>query len=89
MELFYAARNKQELSRLNKFVKHFEIIDLTPVISKHVTFLVKTFSKSDSLDIPDALIAATCVVNNIPLFTYNLKDFRYLPDLSIYPTSRI
>ncbi len=84
MELFYGARNKQEILTLDKFIKHFEIIDLTPTISKHATFLVKTFSKSHTLDIPDALIAATCIVNNISLFTYNLKDFQYLPNLSIY-----
>ncbi len=45
--------------------------------------LIKKYAKSHSLDIPDALIAATAIVNNFKLFTYNLKDFKYIEDLHI------
>ena len=25
----------------------------------------------------------TCLINNIALYTYNIKDFRYIPNLKI------
>ena len=36
------------------------------------------------LDMPDSLIAATAIELNLPLFTYNIKDFRYIPGLQLY-----
>ena len=39
---------------------------------------------SHGLQIPDAIIAATSIVYQIPLYTYNLKDFNFIPELALY-----
>ncbi len=83
MELFYGALNKAELKKLEKFVALFEIIDINETISKQSTALIKTYAKSHNLDIPDSLIGSTALVLEAPLFTYNLKDFRFISGLHL------
>jgi predicted nucleic acid-binding protein len=39
------------------------------------------------LRLPDAIIAATAIYHNTELFTLNLKDFRYIPEIKLYPFS--
>lgn len=84
MELFYGARNKQELEKLNKFSELFEIIPVDKNISKKATKLVYQYAKSHSLNIPDALIASTSLESKIKLFTYNLKDFKYIDNIELF-----
>lgn len=36
------------------------------------------------MNIPDALIAATALRHALPLFTLNVKDFRFIPGLQLY-----
>jgi predicted nucleic acid-binding protein len=45
--------------------------------------LIKTYSKSHNLNLPDALIAATAIIKQMPLITLNLKDFKYIDELEI------
>lgn len=83
MELYYGAINKAELNKLEKFVSLFTIAHINENISSHATKLIKTYAKSHSLDIPDSLIASTSLVNQYKLFTYNLKDFKYLKNIEL------
>ena len=83
MELFYGALNKAELKKLERFVALFEVVDVSEAISKQSTMLITTYTKSHNLDIPDGLIASTALVLNAPLFTYNLKDFRFIDGLEL------
>jgi len=83
MELIYGALNKKELKKIEKFLLNFLTVNVDEKISNKAYNLVKTYAKSHSLDIPDALIAATAIVNNYKLFTYNLKDFKYINGLEI------
>jgi predicted nucleic acid-binding protein len=83
MELFYGAFNKQEVKKLEKFITLFTIIYPDEIISKTAMELIKKYAKSHFLDIPDSIIAATALVNNSKLFTYNLKDFRYIDNLEL------
>ncbi len=36
------------------------------------------------MTIEDALIAATALYHDIELFTLNLKDFMYIPEIKLY-----
>ncbi|MDY0135974.1 MAG: type II toxin-antitoxin system VapC family toxin [Thiomicrospira sp.] len=83
MELLYGALNKKELEKLQLFIGKFKIIHLDQAMSEHGLALIADYAKSHALDIPDALIAATCIVHKLPLFTYNLKDFRFIPGLVV------
>jgi hypothetical protein len=46
--------------------------------------LLENFKLSHDLQIPDALIGATAITNDLPLFTYNVKDFSFMPGLTLY-----
>ena len=83
MELFYGALNKQETLKLKKFLELFEVIDIDKNISTLADDLVYTYAKSHNLNIPDALIAATSIISQIPLFTYNTKDFKYIDNINL------
>ena len=45
--------------------------------------VIEYFSLSHNAKIQDSIIASTCLINNLPLATYNLRDFRYIPNLEL------
>jgi predicted nucleic acid-binding protein len=53
-----------------------EILDLA-------TEYVRTYRLSHGLALPDAIIGATAIYYRIPLYTYNTKDFKFLPDIQL------
>jgi len=83
MELIYGARNKQEVQRLQQFIQLFDQINLNESISNKALQLITDYAKSHMLDIPDALIAASAIEYHASLFTYNRKDFRFIPQLTL------
>ena len=83
MELIVGAFNKREVNAIKKAFADFQIIELSAAISRKASYLIETYSKSHGLLIPDALIAATALEYNIPLYTANLSDFRFIPDLTL------
>jgi len=83
MELIYGARNKQEVQKLQQFIQLFDQIHLNESISNKALQLITDYAKSHMLDIPDALIAASATEYHASLFTYNRKDFRFIPQLTL------
>ncbi len=83
MELYYGAINKAEIIKLEKFVSLFQTLQLTQEISIKSIQLIKAFAKSHNLNIPDSLIAATAIEYRCKLFTYNLKDFKFIDKLEL------
>ncbi|MCR5475269.1 MAG: type II toxin-antitoxin system VapC family toxin [Lachnospiraceae bacterium] len=81
MELMVGAFNKREINTIKKAFADFEIVELSAAVSIKASKLIETYSKSHGLLIPDALIAATALEYNIPLYTANVSDFRFIPDL--------
>ena len=84
-ELFYGARDKRELRNLREHISLLNQIPIDEHISNVYLSLLEKYSLSHRLSIPDALIAATALYHSIPLYTLNVKDFRYISGLSIYP----
>ncbi|MDB9313348.1 type II toxin-antitoxin system VapC family toxin [Spirulina sp. CS-785/01] len=87
MELIVGCRNKAELQHLNQFLNQFYRLNLNEVISKTAIQLIQTYNLSHNLLIPDALIAATVISENIALLSKNQKDYRFIPNLNLlnYP----
>jgi len=83
MELYYGTLNKTEQKLLGQFCSKFKVVQLTPEVSKQAIKLIKQYAKSHTLDIPDSLIAASCLVNRIKLYTLNIKDFRFIDGLEL------
>jgi predicted nucleic acid-binding protein len=83
-ELLYGALNKKELSHIKSDLEHLQIIHLTQEIGETFTQLMLEYTLSHRLSLPDGLIAATAVTENISLYTHNLKDFKYLKKINLY-----
>ncbi len=83
-ELLFGALNKKELSRIKSDIEHLQIIHLTPEIGKCFTKLMFEYSLSHRLSLPDGLIAATALIEDISLYTHNIKDFKYIKDIMLY-----
>ena len=84
MELYQGMSNKRELQEMQKKIRYFDIIEIDTEVSKLATQLLGQFNLSHGLKIPDALIAASAIVYQIELFTYNIKDFQFIPDIRLY-----
>ncbi|MCF6319548.1 MAG: type II toxin-antitoxin system VapC family toxin [Proteobacteria bacterium] len=83
MELYYGSFDKAEQKMLEQFCSKFKVIQLTPEISKQSINLIKKYAKSHSLDIPGSLIAASCLVGRLKLYTLNIKDFKFIDGLGL------
>jgi predicted nucleic acid-binding protein len=84
MELMQGAENKQELFLLKKKLKNYNIIHFDQKASEISLELIEKYKLSYNLLIPDAIIAATALAYNLVLFTYNIKDFNFIPGLKIF-----
>jgi len=83
-ELFYGTCDKRELRSLREHIPLLSQIPIGEHISNLFLSLLEKYSLSHRLSIPDGLIAATALHHSIPLYTLNVKDFRYISGLSIY-----
>lgn len=84
MELYQGMANKQELAQMKKKIKYFDIVQIDATSSKLAISLIEKYRLSHGLAIPDALIATSAISLQMELFTYNLKDFSFIPDLKLY-----
>jgi predicted nucleic acid-binding protein len=83
-ELFFGARNKLELQMLRKSLNAFTSLPIQPDISALAVALIMQYCLSHKLDFHDALIAATAIIHNIELYTLNVKDFAFIPQLRLF-----
>jgi predicted nucleic acid-binding protein len=84
MELIAGAANKAELKLLNKNIHRFNILLINPQITSIALNLVEAYRLSHKIDIPDAIIAASALYSNLTLFTYNLRDYRFIDNLRLF-----
>lgn len=84
MEIIFGAFNKKEIIKIRKSLSNCSIIHINEDISNISLNLIENYSKSNGLCIPDAMIAATSMFTKYELFSYNLKDFKYIKDLKLY-----
>ena len=81
MELYQGMSNKTELLQIKRKLKYFDVVEIDNETSKLATRLIENFRLSHNLQIPDALIGATAVIHQIALYTYNTKDFNFIPGI--------
>ena len=84
-ELFYGARDKQELAKIERHVALCHCYGLNEVVSALFIELMRRYSLSHKVSIPDMLIAATAISHDLELYTLNTKDFIFIPELNLYP----
>jgi len=69
-----------------KVLSAFNLFLMTEEITEIAIKLIERYSKSHGLKIPDALIASTAIYYDIKLWTYNVKDFRFIKELKLMNT---
>lgn len=71
--------NQNKKEKLLHFLHRWEKIP----VSNQVALLAGDICRDHDLEIPDAIIAATAILNKASLVTKNVKDFKIVPDLKI------
>ncbi len=84
MELLRGMRNREELDRMVKRIKMFNILHFNENVSRRSVELIKLFKLSHDQKMPDGIIAALAIEYDLPVFTYNVKDFRFIPGLQLH-----
>jgi predicted nucleic acid-binding protein len=83
MELVAGCRDAVELRQVQQFLQRLTVLQLGAVASQSAYSLMTILFLSDGLLIPDALIAATALEHDLPLYTRNVRHFRSVPGLTI------
>lgn len=85
MELVQGVRNKRELRVLRQALSHWDacIIQIDAGISARACFLVEQHRLSCSLQLADALIAATALEHGVEILTGNDKHYRAMEGLAV------
>lgn len=83
MEIYQGVLNKEDLDRTRKKLKGFTTLTIDQAIIDLALQIQQQYVLSHHLGIPDTLIAATALIYDLELITYNLKDFRFIPTLKV------
>ena len=84
LELIAGATTKSDLLTIIKKLKRFSVILFFPTITSLSFELLETYKLSHGLALPDCLIAATVLKTDLEFFTYNTKDFKFIPKLRLH-----
>lgn len=85
MELVQGVRDKAELRTLHRALSFWnaKILHISEAISARASFLVEQHALSDSMQLADALIAATALEHGLMLVTGNDKHYRIVDGLAL------
>ncbi|MBN2011807.1 type II toxin-antitoxin system VapC family toxin [candidate division KSB1 bacterium] len=85
IELVQGMRNKHELNELRNALRiwNTKILYINEEISSKAMFYVERHYLSHSLELADALIGATAIVNGVPLLTGNDKHYKMINEIDI------
>ena len=85
IELVQGMRNKHEFTELRKAIRDWnaKILYINEEISAKAMFYIERHYLSHSLQLADALVAATSLVNGLPLVTVNDKHYKLIRELVI------
>lgn len=84
MELMIGAKSKKREFEVSKTIKAYFVFDVNIRISDKAFSIIKKYHLEHTISIADALIAATAIENNLPLYTDNLNDYFFIKKLQLY-----
>ncbi len=81
IECLQGSKSNIEKQKVKKYLDNFPLLYLTPEISAAAIRLIDLYSNSHGLFLPDALIVATALENDLTILTYNINDFKFIDGL--------
>jgi predicted nucleic acid-binding protein len=84
-EIIQGMREKKEMNSVIKQLSKWnvDIIQISKDISTRAMIYVEQYFLSNSMELADALIAATCINNSEILITANEKHYKHIPNIQI------
>ena len=85
MELVQGVRDSSELRALHRALRFWDatMIHLEPGISARASYLMEEHFLAHSLQMADALIAATALETGLPLISANDRHYRFIQGLEL------
>ncbi len=83
--LGYPNLDKNEEDKFNLFIDHST---MHPIDNKTIEKTIE-IRKRHRIKLPDAIIAATCLVNGLDILTLNVKDFENIEGLKVIQSESI
>ncbi len=84
LELCKGTGNKDELKEIQEFINCYSSLQLNTKGVELALELIKKYHLAYNLGLADALIAASVIVADLQLFTFNVKDFDFISGLKLY-----
>ena len=81
IECIQGSKSNHEKRVIEKYLTRFQLLSITSQSSLKAIELIRTYSNSHGLLLPDALIAATALENDLTVVTYNVGDFKFIDGL--------
>lgn len=81
IECIQGSKSNHEKRIIKKYLDNFPLLPITPEASMLAIELIDSYSNSHGLLLPDALIAASALENDLTVLTYNINDFKFIQDL--------
>ena len=85
IEIVQGMRNKRELKSFRRFLRSYNtgFIYINEEISAKAMFYVEQYYLSHSIQLADALIAATAVSHGLSIATANYKHYKVIKEIQI------
>ena len=83
-ELYFGAFDKKELAGIQKDISLIKIYPIETAVSLLALDLMKQHILANRVNYADFLIAATCLYHQLPIYTLNKKDFKFIPGIKFY-----
>ncbi len=85
MELLHVVGDRKDLRLTKAFLADldFQIVPLSESIGHRAAIYLEEYGSKSHLGVPDALIAATAVVNDTVLCSVNAKDYRDIAEVKL------
>jgi tRNA(fMet)-specific endonuclease VapC len=78
-----------EEDKTDRFLRSLKIIDVNWVVANKAAQLIRENKiKGITFDLPDAIIAATCILHDLVLVTYNKRHYP-MPQIKFHPLAKL
>lgn len=81
IECVQGSKSNIEKHGVKKYLDNFPLLMITSKVSRRAIDLIDAYSNTHGLLLPDALIAATALENDLTTVTYNVDDFKFIQNL--------